>query len=364
MRIVYVYADSEEEWNSSEWRCAIPCRAINRAGRHQAALLGIESFGRNTQEAQEICAEADVIVVERNLFGPVLSAIQYWKARDKVLIADFDDAYSCMHPSNLNYRFWSEGVQRETGVKIQPPPLTQFKWGLRLVHAATVPSRRLADDWRTYTEVYHLPNYIDLSRYQNSQSQEHEGVIIGWGGSMSHYQSFMDSGLPKALQRVCKARPQVKVMICGNDGRLARDLGIAQEQLIIQPWVRYQDWPSVLARFDIGLAPLAGEYDERRSWIKVLEYLVMKIPWVASEGAPYQEFRDFGWLVKNTSSAWERVLMDVVDHLVQYKEEARGSAYLAGISQAVDENIQKVLAVYSSIYEAVMGKTLTGVNSS
>ncbi|MFZ5809924.1 MAG: glycosyltransferase [Chloroflexota bacterium] len=362
MHIVFVYADSQEEWNSSEWRCAIPSRAINRTGRHHASLLSIESFAKNTPDALEICGGADVLVVERNLFGPVLTAIQYWKARDKVIIADFDDAYTCMHPTNLNYRFWAEGFQRETGVKIDPPPLTQFKWGLRLVHAATVPSRRLADDWRTYTEVYYLPNYIDLNMYQNSQTQTHEGVIIGWGGSMSHYQSFMESGVAEALRRVCKARPQVRVMICGNDGRIGRDLDLPTNQLIVQPWVPYSEWPSVLANFDIGLAPLFGEYDERRSWIKVLEYMVMKIPWVASDGPPYSDFRSFGWLVKNTPKAWERVLLDIVDHLVQYQQEARGGAYLAGISQAIDENINSVLATYASVYESAFGKPISIMN--
>ncbi len=359
MKVVFVYADSKEEWNSSEWRCAVPCRAINRSGRHQASLLSVVDFANHTPQAVALCNAADVIIVERNLFAGVLSAIQYWKARDKAIIANFDDAYSLMPPSNVNYSFWREGVSRVTNEKIEPPPLTQFKWGLRMVHAAIVPSRRLVEDWQNYTNMLYLPNYIELSNYQNVRSEQHEGIIIGWGGSVSHFQSFVESGLIKALRYVCKARPQVKVMICGNDFRIPKVLGLPARQLILQPWVSYREWPAILSRFDIGLAPLAGEYDERRSWIKVLEYLVMKIPWIASEGSPYQEFRSYGWLVKNTTPAWERVLLDVVDHLSKYKEEAGREAYLTGISQAIDDNVDSILNTFAMVAQLAVGKPLS-----
>jgi hypothetical protein len=39
-------------------------------------MLDINSFINNTQEAQELCNAADIIVIQRNLFGPVLAAIQ------------------------------------------------------------------------------------------------------------------------------------------------------------------------------------------------------------------------------------------------------------------------------------------------
>ncbi|MCB9134664.1 MAG: glycosyltransferase [Anaerolineales bacterium] len=353
MKIVYVFADSPEEWNCSEWRCAVPARAINRVGMHTATLLSLVEFARLSPEAEQVCAPADVIVVQRNLIGPVLAAIQHWKARDKVIIADFDDAYDLMPASNPSYAYWVEG-RRAVGTnggweRIDPPPLMQFKWGLRLVHAATTPSKRLAGDWEGYAKMLYLPNYIDLDLYQNFTSEPHEGVVIGWGGSVSHLQSFTGSRVMQALQRVCRVRPQVKVMICGNDQRIFEQLPLPAAQKVLQPWVPHAAWPRVLSQFDIGLAPLDGAYDERRSWIKVLEYMVMKIPWVASEGPPYQEFREYGWLVKNTVSAWERVLLDMVDHLEDYKVEAAREPYLFGVAQGADENVERIVGVYEKV---------------
>jgi hypothetical protein len=352
MNIVYVYADSEQEWNCSEWRCAIPARALNRTGRHQASLLSLEDFAHHTPAARQACQPADVIVVQRNLFGPVLSAMHHWKARDKVVVVDFDDAYSLMPPGNVSYPLWHQGVtQGPTGLpaRIHPPPLTQFKWGLQLAHAATVPSKRLADDWRAYTDVHYLPNYIDLRHYETVPPEPHSGVCLGWGGSLSHLESFTGSSILTALQRVCRARPQVTVAICGSDRRIFDRLPLPAAQKRLLPWVPYADWPRRLASFDIGLAPLHGAYDERRSWIKVLEYMVMKIPWVASEGAPYQDLRGYGWLVKNTPGAWERVLLDMVDHLDDHRAEAAREPHLFGLGQAIDANVDHLVATYETI---------------
>ena len=361
MNIVYVYADSKEEWNSAEWRCAVPARAINRTARHSATLLDIETFAKNTHAARNIINKSDLIVIQRNLFGPVLKAIQFWKARDKAVIADFDDAYTLMPPSARNYEFWVLGQQvcrgpnqQQTVMKLDPTPLTQFKLGLRLVHAATVPSTTLANDWSEYAPIHFLPNYIEVERYLQALPQAHEGIIIGWGGGLSHLQSFGESGILGALRNICECRPQVKVMVCG-DKRVFDLLNVPREQKMFQSWVDASEWPRHLAKFDIGLAPLFGPYDQRRSWIKVLEYLIMKIPWVASEGPAYHALRNYGWLVPNSSSSWERILFDIVDHLDDYKQEAGRDPFLFGLSQCVDDNVEKILMTYNQVLE----KTLT-----
>jgi len=358
MKIVYVYADNPQEWNSSEWRCAVPARAFNRSHRHTAELISIQDFAQNTPTAAKACRAADVIVVQRNLFGPVLVAIQHWRAQDKLVVADFDDAYHLIPTSNASYPFWSQGIISAPGSateKMDPPPLTQFKWGLRLVQAATVPSKRLADDWQGYTDMVYLPNYVDMKLYENVIPEPHERVktpiIIGWGGSLSHLQSFMGSGALQALKRVCRARPQVRVMICGDDKRILNQLALPEAQKIHQPWVPYNRWGQVLGQIDIGIAPLSGAYDDRRSWIKVLEYMLMKIPWVASDSPAYHELRPYGWLVQNTPGSWERVLLDLIDHLDDYRQEAAGEPHLFSLSQAIDDNLDKIVAAYTAIHQ-------------
>jgi hypothetical protein len=357
MDIVYVYADRKHEWNCSEWRCVFPAHAINQTSQHHAKLLDIPSFLDNTPEAQEACSGSQVIIVQRNIFGNALNTIQNWKARGKVIIADFDDAYNHTHPSNVSYPFWMDGKVKvtspdgkETESKMEPAPITQFKWGLRMCHAATTPSKLLCQDWNKYTDMYYLPNYISLSRYEAVRPTPHEGIIIGWGGSVSHFQSFTESGVLAALKRVCKARPNVKVMICG-DKRVFDQVTIPDGQKIFQPFVPVDEWPSVLGNFDIGLAPLQGAYDDRRSWIKPLEYMVMKIPWIASDGAAYHELGEYGRLVKNTPNNWESAMLDMVDHLDRHKQAASEKPYQFGVQQNIQDNVDKIIGIYQAIGE-------------
>lgn len=345
MRFLFVYADNPLEWNSSEWRCLMPARAINRTGRHSANLVYIGEFVENPPDVHALCDSADVIVVERNLVGPVLAAINYWKARGKVVLANFDDAYDLVPVDNPAYGYWMRGesknLQGQARQTIDPLPIEQFKWGLRLVDGAVVPSRRLAADWQAHTSVHYLPNYPETWRYTDVLPVPHDGVAIGWGGSATHWQSFAESGVIEALRRVCAARPQVRVVICGNNRKILDMIPVPDAQKVLRPWVSYLEWPQVLAHFDIGLAPLAGAYDDRRSWIKVLEYMLMKIPWVASSSHAYAELQPYGWLVDNTPGSWERVLLDMVDHLADYRREAGRDPYLFGIAQGIDENIEQ-----------------------
>ena len=347
MKIVFVYADNQQEWNSSEWRCVIPAQAIDSHPDHQARLLAIADFANGTPQAQEMCQAADVIVVERNLFGPVLTAIMHWKAQGKGVIATFDDAYHLLPEDNLSHDFWLKGIARKerNGKVVQetldPPPITQFKWGLRMVDGAVVASQKLVEDWEAYTDVRHLPMYLDFSRYQDLPEKESDQVVIGWSGSLSHLHSF-STGILQALERVARARPQVKLKI-GNDRRIYDKLKVPEKQKELTPWVPYEEWPQVLSSYDIGLAPMEGEFDARRSWVKVLEYMAVKVPWVASRCPAYQELEEYGVLVENSTGDWEEAIFSMSDNLERQKNHASGKPYQFAIDHCIENNVETII---------------------
>jgi len=343
--VTYIYSNRKENWKSVDWRCITPARAINKTGKHKANLVDICSLGKCNGDFEDTCSRSDIIIIHKDLYGQVLSSIQHWKAHDKVVIADFDKAYDLTQMSLNEHEFWFSGVHRYENLdgdiiteEIDPNPLTQFKWGLRLVDAATVSSLRLVEDWQSFTSVYRVPNYIDLKRYLDIRSEKHEGINIGWDGAGCDVQGLVESGVLSALSRVCLQRLNVKVVVFNNES-IYKALRVPAEQKGYFP----------VRNIDIGIAPLAGCYDKRISWERVLEYLVMKIPWAASEGPPYYAMRTYGWMVNDTQNAWERVLFDMVDHLSDYKLEASGEPYIFGISQGIEENIENVLSIYSMI---------------
>ena len=365
MIITFIFADQPQEWNTSNWRCVIPFNAVNRTSQHKAFLYSLKDFVNNTPEIQIACSQSDIIVVERNLFRETLTMIQYWKARGKVIVANFDDAYHLMHPSVSSYRFWHEGevsVQDSNGVnstaRLDSIPLTEFKWGLRMVDAAVMPSKVLAKDWEDYTDTYYLPNYFPTDIYLKTDPAEaHEGIHIGWGGSLSHLQSFTDSGVLSALKRVLRVKPLVHLLICGHKGVYDK-IDLEEGQKIYQNFVSFPEWPGVLRQFDIGLAPLHGLYDGRRSWNKPMEYMIMQIPWLASDSIAYRDIAQFGRVVKNTPKAWEAALMDMIDQLEDYRKKAQGEPYQFALRQGMDENVGAMLKIYADIFQKATGKEI------
>jgi len=356
MKIVYLPADSDQEWNSSEWRMAVPCRAINRSGSglHQAVMFHLSDFSNSSGSILDALEWADVIVVQRNTFGPVLAAMDFWKMKGKAIVMDFDDAFDRMHPTNVAYEFWNDGIIKHknpdgsTAVEyVKPAPIFQLRQGIKKAHLLTTPSERLCRDWQdTGTKTIYLPNYIDLERYPILEPPKDGLVRLGWGGSLGHLQSLRNSGIIDALKDVFKKHPEVRLMLCGSDSRVHEAFGTSRSSIIKQEWVPYTEWYKVLNQFSIGLAPLSGQYDQRRSWIKILEYMVVKKPWVGSKSDSYSALNDYGVLVDNMVPTWRRALLDVVENYDKHLELARTKAYEYGIAQSIDAHISDIIAIY------------------
>jgi len=348
-------------YQTDQFRVQLRCRnfadAINRMGWHTANLLDINSFVQNTPDAQKICAESDLLVVHRYLYGPILRAIQYWKARDKKVIVDFDQAVNYLAPGIPGYSFWMEGVPLEecaaSGANkpecaIDPIPLEQFKWGLGLVDAAIVPSSRLADDWAHHTNILEIPDYLNTDQYP-ALKQDHETEIwIGLGNS-TKYSNLTHSGLIKALENICHTHPDVKLVLGDLELVHAGLFNIPETQVIIYPQNYFEEWANILPKLDIGLAPMSGDYDLRSSWITLLEFMVTKIPWIASDMASFRPLSSYGTLIQNSPEDWEAAISNIIDNLYTYRKKAAGEPFLFALSQDVNENIDKILKFYTSI---------------
>lgn len=360
MNILYVFADRESEMNCSKWNCLIPAKFINKLEGNKADAIHVSDWVNSTEEAQKLSKEADLIVVERNYFGDTLTAIQYWKVRGKSIMGIFDDAYHIMHPMNVSYRFWNYGEMKgvdkegkEQTAFMTPVPIEQFKWGLKMLKGIQVPSVNLAKDWLTHTDTYFVHNYLDMEKYKDVTPMYPHGddeILIGWHGSLSHHNSFTESGVMDALRKISKKYPQVKVLI-GGDKRVFDLLEVKNK--VFQNFVPEEEFTSIIKSFDIGLAPLSGEYDKRRSWIKVLEYMALQIPWIATDYITYDELKEFGTVTENGYSAWASALANTIDNIADYKERAKGEPYEFVLKQSAEINVRKVtLPLYQRVIDS------------
>lgn len=346
MNVLYIFADTIAEWNCSQWRCLSPSNALNASQRHKARLLWIQDFADYANPGvQDVVGQSDVIVFQRNFIAPELwEAMEYWRGLGKAVIADLDDDYPNLPHSNPAHRFWIGNV-----AGVPKPPIEMLTNGLRHCDILFSPSKQILQDWEDVLPGIWVPNWADRTFYKDIKPQGLQGerVVIGWGGSVSHLDSWQFSGLREAAAEICKQRPQVLFKICGNDPRIFEQLPVPAENKVLQPGVPPEKWPGVVATFGIGVAPLdlrdgAASYDARRSWIKTLEYLLCGVPWVGSAGAPYEDMAWCGTLVPNTVDAWVASLILKIDHLAEERKQMLRWNRQNANRYFLDSNIKKL----------------------
>lgn len=373
MRIVSVQSDSFSEFNSGNWAAQIAARTLNRHG-HRVTLPYINRWLYNWDNLRVELNQADLIIIQRVMVEEGVDRVRHWRGKGKPVACSIDDSYSLLQPEsesgNQAAKFWQRGEVEishpEAGVsymkKLERHPLEQFIEGCKMISGLIMPSRILAHDWQWATRTYYLPNYIDSERYltlKATQKPDPDWITIGWGGSLSHKLSFEKSGVLEALRRVCIKRRNVRVLIAG-DKRIFDTIPVAPNQKVYQNYVHWTDWPRVMGRFDIGIAPLFGRYDWSRSGIKLEEASIMGIPIIATGCPTYQDWMDadVGLYVMDGEEAeqpkradeWETALLDVVDNYPEHKRKIEGQFDIA-MQYDAERNYENILAVYQAVAE-------------
>ena len=353
MVITYIFSKRLEDQIRVQLRCRNLADAINRTGYHSANLLDINSFAKNTPESRRVCAGSDILVIYRYLYGPILAMVQYWKARDKKVIVDLDQAVNHLTGGLPDHPFWFRGLPLEAhpdgGAElIDPAPFEQFKWGLGMVDAATAASDRLADDWSKFTAIHKVPDYINIYQYPGLPRFHGDEIWLGLRND-ANFAAIKNSGLSDALAHACRKHPQLRLAWFNPAPHSADELEIDPGQLLISSPHFFDEWVNTLLGVDIGIAPVCGEYDLRMGAGGLLEFMISKIPWIASEQLPLRELVPYGQCVLNTTDAWEGAILTAVDQLGLYRKKAAKEQFLYAISQDASANIDRVLKVYSSI---------------
>ena len=346
----------------SQWRALSPSDAINAEHERGTTPMTAQLFFMPTAlvwdhpGVQRQIGAADVLIFQRNvLIKEVWDAMSYWRALGKTVVVDLDDHYPGLLPSNPAFPYW---ILNKPG--IEPHPVAGLEEGLRRAHALTSPSKVILKDWEHVVRGFFLPNWTRRAWYEDIEHKPADGhdylfqyddegnllatpregsegeIILGWGGSISHVDSWLYSGIIPALDRIFEEFPAARLKFCGHEKRL-EDLMLGRwgERVIRQGGVMPTHWPKVVSTFDIGLAPLdprplppwredapVVSYDDRRSWLKAAEYLTAGVPWVASRSETYRELAHLGNVVDNTPEAWFDTLSYTLRHLDDAKTEA------------------------------------------
>ncbi|MBI9047907.1 MAG: hypothetical protein JEZ00_00690 [Anaerolineaceae bacterium] len=356
MIVTFVYPAESENWESIEWRCHVPAAAINRTGVHKANVITDIDFSYNSDECITTCLESDVIVIYKKIYGRVISAIHHWQARDKIIVVDFDEAFQLLDHESDQYKFWFEGIQytKDHNLKyISPAPMTQFKWGLKLVDGITVSSDRLADDWMSFNEIGVIHDYINVDSYIAVNKKRKNGdLIFGWHGKNLMLETMLQAGTLEALNVILDTFPDITARFYVDDQLVLDSALLKREQILIIEDVTKSIWLEALTEIDIGILPLISNFDQRKSLRTVLEYLVMKIPWLASQNSIYYDIESYGQLVLNTKAEWEQKLKEIIHNYDIHKSNAAQEPFLFGLGKSADENIHRSINLYKKFIAA------------
>jgi glycosyltransferase involved in cell wall biosynthesis len=124
----------------------------------------------------------------------------------------------------------------------------------------------------------YLPNDFPASRRAASDG----GVTVCWVAGGEHRIELEELGVQGLLSDLLDADPQVRVITVGIK------LGLRHERYEYLERVEHEDLPALLARVDVGLAPLADvRYNQARSNVKLKEYAACGVSWLASPIGPY-----------------------------------------------------------------------------
>jgi glycosyltransferase involved in cell wall biosynthesis len=294
-KLALVFADNFAEYNSSNYTFSVPANALRSIG-YDISWIYVQDWMTNNARCKLACNETDIIIIQRVLLDESIKVATYWMSRGKKVYVSFDDAYQYIGEENAAFKFWGKGeVEVNTGGHkyvrtLDKHPVDQFRDGLKYVTGGITPSRVLCSDWNKFAPMKYLPNYIESHRYDIPHVKGSK-LTVGWGGSLSHLTSFSRSGVERALHKFLSKHDDWQFGLVG-DNRLIKQLGLPDDQLWFRHYVMFFDWPRILSSFDIGLAPLAMPYDQRRSRLKVMEYIAMGIPFVATKSEVYRDFFD------------------------------------------------------------------------
>ncbi len=220
----------------------------------------------------------------------------------------------------------------------------------------------MQDDFKKLAPMFTVENYLDAELYYSAIKHTNDPyIVLGWGGSLSHLKSWADSGIQDAVKQILQERDNVRLLIVGDD-RVAKQVPMDMNKVWFSPYTAWWNWQKTLKRYDIGLAPLSGDYDDRRSSLKVAEYVLSGIPFVATRSPVYNQFYDVGSGIfikhgddkesyMDRSDNWYASTIDMIDDIEEYRSKAEHNIETEGTKYSVDNNVDAIISVYEEIIE-------------
>lgn len=274
----------------------------------------LEKLGAQTRIFTKVChddlRDYQIIIAQRQSRPESAQLLRTLRREGRLIIADTDDMLDAVHPANPAYRAYMPGsVAQRVYHEI-----------IAGAHGVTVTTQELATHYSALNRNVHVvPNCIDfgIREWPAPVFRDTDALTIGWTGSTSHLSDM--NVLGAVIEAILEKYPHVRYGHFAHKDLLtylSANFKIPADRVEIVPPVGFDEYPSRLTTFDIGLAPLmVSPFNMAKSPLKLMEYSAIGIPFVASKVAPYTRYTDQGvdGYVVGSTSEWVSAISTLIE---------------------------------------------------
>lgn len=267
MRLGFIYPSNA--YNNSQYRALMPLNVMRQRG-HDIAWSGPSSV----KPPIDILRSCDLVHVYRAADPRVLNALKTLRATGVAVTWDNDDDITALAQRSTNHQLAGMEWQRDLAAQIR---------AIRLASSVTTTSNALAERFRGAgaSHVQVIENYLP-PEFVLGKRPSHPDLVVGWVAAMEHEADAQLLGLHSELLKLLETHTHVRVITVGLDLRLAH------RRYERRAPVLFNDLAGVIREFDVGIAPLVDDaFNRARSNVKVKEYAVAGLPWLASPVGEY-----------------------------------------------------------------------------
>ena len=372
-----VYLYPADQWGCGSYRMIWPAQAAAEAqpdwqisivipGERSVPMVFDPRTGEVIKEG--FPRDADVVVLQRpsNFFQPQL--VDLLRARGVAVVVDMDDDLAHIDGSNPAFRMLAARVPHPEYDKLSPVDkqrLTRMVPNMHSFHHATEACRRatlvtvstigLAAVYGAHGRVRVVPNQVPAA-YLDVPHEDSD--LIGWGGTaVTHPYDLQQVGA--SMARLVQTGHRFETV--GDPTGVGRALGIGADPA--GPGnVGIMEWPAAIARFGIGIAPLAmTRFNQGKSWLKPLEYAAVGVPAVVSPTADYLRWADRcgGCVVAAKPRQWQGILRGLARDPGR-RQEMTEAGRAAAAGNTIEGNVGRWLQAWADAVDLQRGKVSAG----
>jgi glycosyltransferase involved in cell wall biosynthesis len=245
---------------SSSYRALHPMTELARRGNLVASYTEQEDLAATDDELDVIAADFDVAYVARYTEPEAVVLVRRLAERGMAIVWDYDDDV------------------------VRPERRAGFDAMAELVDVITTTNDALVERYRELgaRTVVPIPNFLTRPSLAFPR-RRHEGTVLGYIGWVDHQDDWDALGLQETVEDLLDVHDDLRVESVGPiDLRLPADRSHSYGVLT------FDQLPQAIAGFDVAIAPLIDKPgNATRSDIKLKEYAIAGVPWLASDYGPY-----------------------------------------------------------------------------